>query len=113
MSVQRIIKKELCQPQTEFWGMVIYKDNFDPYTVSLASPSHSLELRGLGLVQVLSLVALHWALQVDKEDQAVHPPIRTQLGFLAGTVQAGTQSSNSSPLPAQFAPPLAGAGSLQ
>ena len=83
------------------------------YLLSLLAPSHSLELTGIGLVHVLVLVAVQSALQEDLSDQAVHPPCRTQSGFLVGSVQAGTQSSNISASPAQSAPPCWAAGLLQ
>ena len=80
LSKQRIIEGGLVQATNKDKGALLFVQISEPwsYTVSLASPSHSLELIGVGLVQVLSLVALHWALQVDREDQGVHPPIRTQ-----------------------------------
>ena len=83
------------------------------HLVSLASPSHSFALIGSGFVHVLVLVDLHPELQADGSDQAVHPPCRTQLGFLAGSVHSGTQSSNISLFPGQGFPPFRGAGSVQ
>ena len=83
------------------------------YLLSLLAPSHSLELMGRGLVHVLVLVAVQSALQEDFSDQAVHPPFRTQSGFLEGSVQAGTQSSYISASPAHSAPPCWAAGLLQ
>ena len=83
------------------------------YLVSLSSPTHSLPFTGTGLVHFLVLVVLHDELHVDGDDQVVHPPFSTHWGFLAGSVQAGTQSSSNSDFPGHCFPPLAGAGLLQ
>ena len=52
-----------------------------------------MELIGIGLVQLLVLVELQEVLQFEASDQTDHPPVITQSGFLAGFVEAATQSS--------------------
>ena len=56
------------------------------YLVSLASPSHSLALKGLGLLQVLVRVPWHDELHVEASDHMDHPPVTTQLMLFIGSV---------------------------
>ena len=83
------------------------------YLLSLDSPSHSFELSGAGLEQVLVFVDEHEELQLEGADHADHPPVKTQSGFSLGSNWPRSQFSNISASPAHGAPPFAAVGLLQ
>ena len=79
----------------------------------LSSPSHSFELIGFGLVHVLVLVSIQDEPHVNGVDQADHPPISTQSGFLSEIICSGTQFSYITESPGQVAPSFDAGGLLQ